>query len=84
MNHTLRCNSLFVIHCLIMFVVQVKLSFLPVGHTHEDIDQMFSRFSDHLVGRDIFCISDMKEKIEKAFTYRGQRVQVFTMQKVIV
>ena len=33
--------------CLVQLGVfkKVKISFLPVGHTHEDIDQMFSRFS---------------------------------------
>ena len=28
--------------------MQVKINFLPVGHTHEDIDQMFSRISDSI------------------------------------
>ena len=27
---------------------QVQLSFLMVGHTHEDIDQVFSKISTHL------------------------------------
>jgi len=27
---------------------QIKLSFLPVGHTHDYVDQMFSRFSLYL------------------------------------
>ena len=27
---------------------RIVLSFLPVGHTHEDIDQMFSTFSKAL------------------------------------
>ena len=26
-------------------MVQIKINFLPVGHTHEDIDQFFSRIS---------------------------------------
>ena len=29
-------------------VFQVELGFLMVGHTHEDIDQFFSRFSQYL------------------------------------
>ena len=28
--------------------IQVKIGFLPVGHTHEDIDQLFSCISRHL------------------------------------
>lgn len=28
--------------------VQVEVGFLLVGHTHEDIDQMFSRFAQYL------------------------------------
>ena len=29
------------------FLSQVQIIFLPVGHTHEDIDQVFSRVSDN-------------------------------------
>ena len=32
----------------------IELTFLPVGHTHEDIDQMFSRFAVWLRLRDSF------------------------------
>jgi hypothetical protein len=32
---------------------QIKLSFLMVGHTHEDVDQMFSRLSVHLSRKSI-------------------------------
>jgi len=28
--------------------LQVRVSFLPVGHTHEDVDQMFSKISDEI------------------------------------
>ena len=35
---------------------EVILSFLPVGHTHEDIDQMFSKFSAYLKGHDAITI----------------------------
>jgi hypothetical protein len=35
-------------------VKKITVNFLPVGHTHEDVDQMFSRISEHLkrVGAD--------------------------------
>ena len=28
--------------------IQIELGFLMVGHTHEDIDQFFSKFSQYL------------------------------------
>ena len=31
-----------------MSCVQVRINFLPVGHTHEDVDQFFSRISEGL------------------------------------
>lgn len=33
---------------LSFILFQVQINFLPVGHTHEDIDQVFSRVSDNL------------------------------------
>jgi hypothetical protein len=37
------------------FFKKVVLGFFLVGHTHEDIDQMFSRFSIALYGKRTFC-----------------------------
>ena len=31
-----------------IILLHVKVNFLPVGHTHEDVDQFFSRVSTHL------------------------------------
>ena len=28
--------------------VQVQINFLPVGHTHEDVDQLFSKIGDEI------------------------------------
>ena len=36
-----------------IYSFQIKLSFLMVRHTHEDVDQMFSRISVHLTGKAI-------------------------------
>ena len=30
------------------FFLKVKINFLMVGHTHEDIDQFFSRIAGHI------------------------------------
>ena len=35
-------------HVFKFFYLKVQINFLPVGHTHEDIDQVFSRVSDNL------------------------------------
>ena len=36
--------------------IQVKIGFLPVGHTHEDIDQLFSCVSRHLKRRNALTV----------------------------
>ena len=36
--------------------MQIQLSFLMVGHTHEDIDQVFSRVSEHLAKNSVYTI----------------------------
>ncbi len=28
--------------------MQVQINFLPVGHTHEDVDQLFSKIGDEI------------------------------------
>lgn len=35
------------------------MSFLMVGHTHEDIDQVFSRVSAHLKKNSVYTIDGM-------------------------
>ena len=44
------------------------LSFLPVGHTHEDIDQMFSRISVALNNVNTESVQDLCTKIPLAYT----------------
>jgi hypothetical protein len=45
---------------------EVELSFLPVGHTHEDVDQMFSKFSSYFRSHNCLTINQMKEGLKKA------------------
>ena len=47
---------------------QIKLSFLPVGHTHEDVDQMFSRFSLYLEKHDAVTPQELVTAIEASYT----------------
>lgn len=39
----------------------VEMNFLPVGHTHEDIDQVFSRLSVFLKGHNLLCEEDLQQ-----------------------
>ena len=47
---------------------KIKVSFLMVGHTHEDVDQMFSRFSTYLRRTDAFAMDDLTSAFEKSYT----------------
>jgi hypothetical protein len=47
----------------------VLVSFLPVGHTHEDIDQMFSRFSVKLRSMDALSRTQLGEVIAEVFVF---------------
>lgn len=56
------------LYCLILKSPQVVLSFLPVGHTHEDIDQMFSRVSLGLSSANTETVRDLCTKLPTLFT----------------
>ena len=45
---------------------EAEVSFLPVGHTHEDVDQMFSKFAAYFRGHNCLTISQMKANLKKA------------------
>ncbi|KAK3251756.1 hypothetical protein CYMTET_38921 [Cymbomonas tetramitiformis] len=47
---------------------KVKLNFLLVGHTHENIDQMFSRFSVRLRRKQAWTLDEMIEFAQACFT----------------
>ena len=55
--------------CLVKWHVfsQVYLSFLPVGHTHEDVDQYFSKIAGHLRTNDAYDRNDIANAA-KCFT----------------
>jgi hypothetical protein len=45
--------------------VTITTSFLPVGHTHDDVDQMFSRFSIAYRQSDALCVEEAVDLLEK-------------------
>uniref|UniRef100_A0A8W8JJX8 DUF7869 domain-containing protein n=1 Tax=Magallana gigas TaxID=29159 RepID=A0A8W8JJX8_MAGGI len=50
---------------------EVQLSFLHVGHTHEDIDQMFSVIADNLRHKDAATLPEMSDILYSAEELRG-------------
>ena len=61
---------------------KILVSFLPVGHTHEDIDQMFSRFAEYLRGHNARSRAEMADAMRRAFAYGDQLAQVHILQTV--
>jgi hypothetical protein len=47
---------------------KVKINFLLVGHTHENIDQMFSRFSVRLRRKQAWTLDEMMDVARECFT----------------
>ena len=46
---------------------QVELSFLPVGHTHEDVDQMFSTLQAGAKKHNFFNMQQLYDFITASF-----------------
>ncbi|KAI8488689.1 Titin-like, partial [Branchiostoma belcheri] len=51
---------------------KVKLGYLMAGHTHEDIDQMFSRFSVRLQRQDATTVTELFRCIEASYAPQPQ------------
>jgi hypothetical protein len=63
-------NLLFLyLHMLVLKGVfnKIKVGFLLVGHTHDQIDQMFSRFSVKLAKSKAFVYEDLCEIIRQSY-----------------
>lgn len=46
---------------------EIVVAFLPVGHTHEDIDQTFSRTSDRLRCNDAITLEDLHGELKHVY-----------------
>ena len=47
---------------------EIKLSFLPAGHTHEDIDQCFLIFRKQLHNCNVYCPADCHGFLESCYS----------------
>ncbi|XP_070568131.1 uncharacterized protein [Ptychodera flava] len=47
---------------------EVFFNFLPVGHTHEDVDQMFSKIAEKLFRSDVYTISDLMSTVVDSYS----------------
>jgi hypothetical protein len=78
-NTSKQCKARFMIGWLGYLVYRgvfrhIVLSFLPVGHTHEDIDQVFSRLSVYLSCHDALNMEQLHKAIRQSYqTREGQR-----------
>ena len=76
-NTTRQCKNRYVLGWL-AYLVQIGLfdevyvSFLPKGHTHEDIDQMFSRIAKYLRGHDCLSPRAFTDIVQCAYKYNGK------------
>jgi hypothetical protein len=74
-NTSKQCKGRYIIGFLGWLVQlgifkQIILSFLPVGHTHEDIDQVFSRLAVYLDCHDAFNVAQLHDAIKRSYQSR--------------
>lgn len=61
---------------------KILVSFLPVGHTHEDIDQMFSRFATYLRTHKAYSRTEMRDALERAMIFNDEPIDVQILDTV--
>ena len=55
-------NDCMHVQSTMMFLLQVKVGFLIVGHTHEDIDQVFRKAATWIKRKDMATLPDLVDK----------------------
>ena len=61
---------------------QINVNFLPVGHTHEDIDAVFSKLATKLRKAVVKTITKLMEILKSAVTKFGQTPEVRVVKEV--
>ncbi|KAL3680505.1 hypothetical protein R1sor_023461 [Riccia sorocarpa] len=73
LDNTVRENKNGIVFAYLAMLVEkkifrkIKVGFLIVGHTHDHVDQMFSRFSVALRGKKAFTMPQMQQVIQEAY-----------------
>ena len=80
-NTSRQCKGFGVMGYLGMLVdhgvfEKIVCSFLPVGHTHEDIDQFFSRLAVYMRNESAYDLEEFGECIRKSYKRDGMEPQV--------
>ena len=80
-NTTKQCKGKFLLCFLAMLKAagvfeQVQLGFLPVGHTHEDIDQLFSRISVRLRLKNAVSRLQLARVMQSSFKKYGKPPEI--------
>ena len=52
----------------------VRLGYLMVGHTHDIVDQLFSRISEHLLNNNIFTLEEYKAQLPNMYSMRREKL----------
>ena len=63
-------------------MLQILFSFLMKGHTHEDIDQIFSKISHHLRGVDAFTVPSLITEVKNSVKAQCYFEQIGTLWDV--
>ncbi|XP_078593186.1 uncharacterized protein LOC144871538 [Branchiostoma floridae x Branchiostoma japonicum] len=61
-------------------VRKVKISYLMVGHTHEDIDQLFSKIQSQLKKRNATTMDGLLQVIEQSYTPQPKAAEIDQQQ----
>lgn len=64
----------------IILTLQVKLSFMIVGHTHYTIDRLFSQLSVKLKKRDTITINDLNASIKDVWAAENVQGELQTLR----
>ena len=81
---SLRRHVFGFLHYLVLKGVfdNIYVSFLPVGHTHEDIDQMFSRFAVYLKGNNVYDMDELFTALKTSFTPSPEFIHLTKMTTI--